>query len=693
MSTGPVAWPVANATAAALLGPGVVVDSVGRNYLWVVIVGGVLAFGMAWGIGANDVANAFATSVGAGSLSLQWACAIAAVMEFAGALLMGSQVTDTVRRGIIKVELFDPLRGGAANGPDILLVGFLAALCSSTAWLILATYFGLPVSTTHSIVGSLVGVGMAYGGPSAVIWLNPTRSGLGRLKNSMVGVVASWLISPLLSAVFAVAIFLMVRTLVLRRANPFRNGLLFLPFFYAVTVAITIFFIIYKGSPQLRLDEKFSVVQAVGIALGGGGVMAVLSWWIFIPQAKRFVDRWEAETLAAAGVSKAAAAADAAGVDDGAGVAGVALKAAAAADAAAAGGATAGGGGGVTAGLGRVGLHVDMAAEQAALQEDADVRAMHDRVEKFDPKAERLFMWLQIFTAAFDSFAHGANDVANSIGPFSSIYQLYHHRGQLSTFMSDDFEEGGVFSGGRRDGTPFAAGSPMVDGASFCGSDAAGVDYYACRPAAAVAFPAVVPVHPDATTEVFDLYDATGVLATPNVTCASRCNVANYAAYASVKQEVPLWILAMGGAGIVLGLAMWGYRIIVAIGMKLTKLTPSRGFAIEVGAAVTVILASRVGLPVSTTHCQVGSTIGVGVVELKRGTVNWKQFAGIFAGWVFTVIATGSVAAAVFSFAVFSPSKFASPQDVSACPGDQLFAYDQAAGVFNGIACSGASVS
>lgn len=224
----------------------------------------------------------------------------------------------------------------------------------------------------------------------------------------------------------------------------------------------------------------------------------------------------------------------------------------------------------------------------------------------------------------------GANDVANSIGPFSSIYQLYHHRGQLSTFMSDDFEEDGVFSGGRRDGTPFLAGSPLVDGASFCGSDAAGVDYFQCRASADVAFPAVVPVHPDAQRETFDLYDDAGALAAANVSCASRCNVANYADYSSVKQDVPLWILAMGGAGIVLGLAMWGYRIIVAIGMKLTKLTPSRGFSIEVGAAVTVILASRVGLPVSTTHCQVGSTIGVGVVELKRGTVNWKQFAGTF---------------------------------------------------------------
>jgi len=109
--------------------------------------------------------------------------------------------------------------------------------------------------------------------------------------------------------------------------------------------------------------------------------------------------------------------------------------------------------------------------------------------------------------------------------------------------------------------------------------------------------------------------------------------VSNYAVYNSQKQEVPLWILAMGGAGIVVGLAMWGYRIIVAIGMKLTKLTPSRGFSIEVGAAVTVILASRVGVPVSTTHCQVGSTLGVGMVELKGNTVNWKQFFGIAVGW------------------------------------------------------------
>jgi len=653
-----------------------------------------------------------------------------------------------VRRGIINVELFDPLRGGAANGPDVLMIGFLAALASSTFWLVMATYFGLPVSTTHSIVGSLVGVGMTFGGGSAVTWLNSEKTGLGRLKNSMVGVVASWVLSPVISAVFAVFIFLVVRTAVLRRANPYRNGLMFLPFFYSVTVAMTVFFIIYKGSPNLHLDEKFTIGQAAIIAVGGGGVVALLSWWFIIPQAKGFVDRWEREQHSAA-AAKVAPSAAAPSDDDEDLKSAIATLSMDGDDA---------GEGGAKKRLGKLGFHMSIEDERNKLEDDASLQAMHDNVEKFDPKAEHLFSWLQIFTAAFDSFAHGANDVANSIGPFSSIYQLYRSGGRLSTFDSDKFEEGGVFSGGRRDGIPYAKGSSLVDGQSFCGSIGAGVRFYRCRPEDEVAFPASSTVPAGATPVVFDLYDSAGNLTTTDVTCHSSCSVSNYAAYNSQKQEVPLWILAMGGAGIVVGLAMWGYRIIVAIGMKLTKLTPSRGFSIEVGAAVTVILASRVGVPVSTTHCQVGSTLGVGMVELKGNTVNWKQFFGIAVGWyvsvresglvagcawvyvaalllllsvaapvtdlsilmfaptlslgvllycascvflcffalalrrVFTVIVTGVVAAGIFAFAIFTPSLIHVPQDVTRCPGGQLFAYDEATGLFNGIQCSGVVV-
>jgi len=528
-----------------------------------------------------------------------------------------------VRRGIINVELFDPLRGGAANGPDVLMIGFLAALASSTFWLVMATYFGLPVSTTHSIVGSLVGVGMTFGGGSAVTWLNAEKTGLGRLKNSMVGVVASWVLSPVISAVIAVFIFLVVRTAVLRRANPYRNGLMFLPFFYSVTVAITVFFIIYKGSPNLHLDKKFTIGQAIIIAVSGGGAVALLSWWFFIPQAKGFVDRWEREQHSAAAAKVAPVPAPSDDDED--------LKSAIAT--LSMDGDDAAGEGGAKKKLGKLGFHMSIEDERNKLEDDANLQAMHDSVEVFDPKAERLFSWLQIFTAAFDSFAHGANDVANSIGPFSSIYQLYRSGGRLSTFDSGTFEKGGVFSGGRRDGIPYAEGSSLVDGKSFCGSNGAGVQFYRCRPEDEVTFPASSTVPADATPVVFDLYDSTGNLTTTDVTCHSACAVSNYAVYNSQKQEVPLWILAMGGAGIVVGLAMWGYRIIVAIGMKLTKLTPSRGFSIEVGAAVTVILASRVGVPVSTTHCQVGSTLGVGMVELKGNTVNWKQFFGIAVGW------------------------------------------------------------
>lgn len=653
-----------------------------------------------------------------------------------------------MRRGIINVELFDPLRGGAANGPDVLMIGFLAALASSTFWLVMATYFGLPVSTTHSIVGSLVGVGMTFGGGSAVTWLNSEKTGLGRLKNSMVGVVASWVLSPVISAVFAVFIFLVVRTAVLRRANPYRNGLMFLPFFYSVTVAMTVFFIIYKGSPNLHLDEKFTIGQAAIIAVGGGGVVALLSWWFIIPQAKGFVDRWEREQHSAA-AAKVAPSAAAPSDDDEDLKSAIATLSMDGDDA---------GEGGAKKRLGKLGFHMSIEDERNKLEDDASLQAMHDNVEKFDPKAEHLFSWLQIFTAAFDSFAHGANDVANSIGPFSSIYQLYRSGGRLSTFDSDKFEEGGVFSGGRRDGIPYAKGSSLVDGQSFCGSIGAGVRFYRCRPEDEVAFPASSTVPAGATPVVFDLYDSAGNLTTTDVTCHSSCSVSNYAAYNSQKQEVPLWILAMGGAGIVVGLAMWGYRIIVAIGMKLTKLTPSRGFSIEVGAAVTVILASRVGVPVSTTHCQVGSTLGVGMVELKGNTVNWKQFFGIAVGWyvsvresglvagcawvyvaalllllsvaapvtdlsilvfaptlslgvllycascvflcffalalrrVFTVIVTGVVAAGIFAFAIFTPSLIHVPQDVTRCPGGQLFAYDEATGLFNGIQCSGVVV-
>lgn len=643
-------WPPASAGPYQLL-EGISIDSVDR-YLWIVIVGGILAFCMAWGIGANDVANAFATSVGAGSLTLKWACVIAAVMEFLGAFLMGGSVTDTVRKKIIDGDVFNPAKSdGAANGPELLMTGFLAALMSATTWLILATYLSLPVSTTHSIIGSLVGVGLAYRGGSAVVWLS-SGGGLSALKG-VVGVIISWVISPVLSSVFAIVMFLIVRTLVLRRKDSFKAGLMFMPLFYGVTVAVTIFFIIYKGDKRFSISKKLSVGQAIGIALGGGAVVAIASYVIIIPLAKKYIERWEArQAELAENPELAATAAEKQAKVDGA--------------------------------LAKVGINVSIKEEL-----DEDVMRMHDNVEKFEPKTEQLFTWVQIFTAAFDAFAHGANDVANAIAPFSSIYQLYRNNGQVSKISSNEFESDGVFVGGLRDGKKFEEGDSIPDFEAYCGEEGE-TTFYACNAAGDTAFPYLSGAAPGAAEKVFDKYNEDGKLVAESLTCYDKCNPGNATAYGKNKQAVPLWILALGGIGIVAGLAMWGYRIIVAIGVKLTKLTPSRGFAIEIGAAITVILASRIGLPVSTTHCQVGATMGVGLVEFKASTVNWKQFLFICIGWVFTVIFTGFLAAGIFSVLVYSPSTFPVPQGkLSYCPGNRLFQFNEEKGAFQGIGCSG----
>lgn len=652
-----LSWPLPAGTTAngyALL-DGIRINSV-ADYRWMVILGGFLAFAMAWGIGANDVANAFATSVGAGSLTLRMACVIAAVFEFAGALLMGSNVTDTVRKKIIRTEVFDTTQFfdpekpnavfGATNGPEVLMTGFFVALITATSWLILATYLSLPVSTTHSIIGSLIGVGLAFRGKDAVIWIS-SGTGLKALKG-VVGVVASWIISPLLSAVIAIIMFLLVRHTVLRTKNPVRNGFLFLPFFYALAVAIVIFFIIYKGSPKFKLDKKFSVGQAVGIALGSGAGVALLSWWLIIPQIKRQVDRWEAREIEKMKNPEAFEAPTR--------------------------------GDNVNKALAKVGVNLDLQEELAD-----DVVRMHDNVEKFDPKAEQLFTWLQVFTAAFDAFAHGANDVANSIGPFASIYSLYNGKGVISDPVTtpNEFEKTGTYSGGGTLTGAFKAGDAIQDGKSYCGK-VGKTSYFACKDR----FPYLKGGKGTAVS--FSLYNDKGEFQKES-DCFTECNAGTWAKVKGQKQEVDLWILALGGFGIVLGLAMWGYRIIVAIGVKLTKLTPSRGFSIEIGAAITVIIASRLGLPVSTTHCQVGATMGVGLVEFKGNTVNWKQFGYICLGWVFTVVLTGAVSAALFSILINTPQAYDAKQPFKPthCPGQNLFVYDTADKGFRGISCAG----
>jgi inorganic phosphate transporter, PiT family len=391
-------------------------------YLWLAVVFGLF---MAWGIGANDVANAMATSIGAKVLTIRKALVVAAVFELAGAVLAGGEVTNTIRGGIVDADVL-------ADTPDLLITGMLAALLAAGTWLFIASAMGWPVSTTHSIVGAIVGFAAIGIGMHVVHW-------------DQVGTIAaSWIVSPLVSGVVAFLIFTSVQRLVLETPDPFRNAKRYVPIYIFATGFFITLMTLFKGLKHVGLHLKDW--QSITLAIGMGG-LAVL---IALPFLKRI-----------------------------------------------------------------------SIAESAS------------RAERF-AGVERVFAVLMVFTACSMAFAHGSNDVANAIGPVAAIL---------------------------------------------------------------------------------------GVLQTGMV---------------SAKAAVPFWLLLLGGAGIVIGLATYGQSVIRTIGQNITHLTPSRGFAAELSAATTVVVASGIGLPISTTHSLVGAVMGVGlargIAALDLGVVR-----SIFMSWIITL--------------------------------------------------------
>lgn len=485
------------------------------SYTWIPWFTGVVAFIMAYGIGANDVANAFATSVGAKAITLNQALIIAAVMEFSGAVLMGSHVTETVAEGIIDADAF-------VEEPEILMVAEMCALMSAAVWLLLATVWGLPVSTTHSIVGAMVGCGLVAKGASAVHW-----SGILRI-------VISWFASPVLSGIFSFLLFLFVRNVILRAENSFERSLTFYPVMVAFTFAVNVFFIIYKGSPQLHLDETPLWLGLV-VSIAIGIVVGVILYFVMVPRLRKRSLKIQEEEEKTENATKSVSANPDAPVAPASTSSTVVVKVEETKEA-------------------KHGVNILQHDVHAELKDEkSEVYKIHQHAEKFDARTEHVFTFVQVVTATFDSFSHGANDVANSIGPFAGVLAIYTNRS------------------------------------------------------------------------------------------------------VSAESAVPVWVLALGGAGIVVGLATLGYKIMASIGVNLVRVTPSRGFTIELGAAIVVLLGSRLGIPLSTTHCQVGATVGVGVLEGKGG-INWKLFVEVFAGWILTLVVAAAVAAGIFYFALGTPS-------------------------------------
>ena len=399
----------------------------------------IFGFFMAWGVGANDVANAMGTSVGARAITIRQAILIAMVFEFAGAWLAGGEVTETVRSGIISLE-----NSGLEENPQLLVYGMLSSLLAAGVWLLVASQRGWPVSTTHSIVGAIIGfavVGISF---DSVMW-------------GEVGAIASsWVVSPVFSGVIALGLFLSVQKLVLDTDDPLGNARRYVPWYIFLVGFVISIMTMIKGLSQTGLEFNFGQILLIAVVIGF-----------------------------------------------------------------------------ITMGLGILLLR------RLALDAQAEGHEL-DNLEK-------VFGVLMVFTACSMAFAHGSNDVANAIGPLAAVVGVV--------------ETGGVFT---------------------------------------------------------------------------------------QESSVPEWILLLGGVGIVIGLATWGYRVIMTIGRNITHLTPSRGFAAELAAATTVVIASGTGIPVSTTHTLVGAVLGVGLAK-GISALNLGVVGRIILSWLIT-LPVGAVLSIVFFF-------------------------------------------
>jgi len=481
------------------------------EYTWVFVIAIICAFFAAFGIGANDIANSFSTSVGSGSISLKNAILLACVFEFCGAFFMGGHVTKTIRKGIADIDLFE-------DDPDILMFGMMCVCVSTACWLILATFLNLPISTTHTVVGSIMGFTIAFIGFEGVQW------------SVIIKIVTSWFLSPVLSGVGAVLIQTLIVHGVMKREDPVKNALLGYPLLVFFTFCVLLFYTIYKGT---KID--ISIELALGITLGLAVFAAIIAKFCVVPNLveqmnslfseNKDVEMQETHTEQTEDVSNAGV--EKKTVDDEFSVSkdDIIYK--------------------------KKSFFGDLQKEHESTASPELLKMLENSVV-YDKKAEHVFTHLQVITACFAAFAHGANDVANAIGPLAAVAAVYDTR--------------------------------EVD----------------------------------------------------------------------KKSEVPAWISLLGALGIVFGLVIYGYNILKLMSFQLTKITPSRGFAIQLGASCVIITGSRLELPLSTTHCLVGATIGLGLME-GCNNVNWNIIPRVIGGWLITLVVAALGTGLLFSFAVFSP--------------------------------------
>lgn len=653
-----------------------------ETYLWMLILGFIIAFVLAFSVGANDVANSFGTAVGSGVVTLKQACILASVFETVGSVLLGAKVSETIRKGLIDVNMYNSTQ-------ERLMAGSVSAMFGSAVWQLVASFLKLPISGTHCIVGATIGFSLVAQGQKGVKW------------SELIKIVLSWFVSPLLSGIMSGILFFLVRAFILRKADPVPNGLRALPVFYACTIGINLFSIMYTGAPLLGFD-KLPLWGTILISVGCAVFCALIVWFFVCPRMKRKIEREIKSSPSESPLMEKKTSLKEDREETKLSLSDTETR-----------NPVTEGGSSTTVPLRAVVEEKTVSFKLGDLEEAPE----REKLPSIDLKEETsidsaMNGAVQLPNGNLVQFSQAVSNQMNSSGHYqyhtvhkdSGLYkELLHklHLAKVGDCMGDSGDKPLRRNNSYTSYTMAICGMPLdsfrakegeqkgeeMEKLTWPNADSKKrirMDSYTsyCNAVSDIHSASEMDMSTKAEMGLSDrkgssnsleewydqdkpevslLFQFLQILTAcfgsfahggNDVSNAIGPLVALYLIYStgdvSSKVATPVWLLLYGGAGICIGLWVWGRRVIQTMGKDLTPITPSSGFSIELASALTVVIASNIGLPISTTHCKVGSVVSVGWLRSKKA-VDWRLFRNIFMAWFVTVPISGVISAAIMA--------------------------------------------
>ncbi|XP_030896530.1 sodium-dependent phosphate transporter 1 isoform X3 [Leptonychotes weddellii] len=604
------------------------------DYLWMLILGFIIAFVLAFSVGANDVANSFGTAVGSGVVTLKQACILASIFETVGSVLLGAKVSETIRKGLIDVEMYNSTQ-------QLLMAGSVSAMF-----------------------------------------------------------VMSWFISPLLSGIMSGILFFLVRAFILRKADPVPNGLRALPVFYACTVGINLFSIMYTGAPLLGFD-KLPLWGTILISVGCAVFCALIVWFFVCPRMKRKIEREIKSSPSESPLMEKKNSLKEEHEETKLSLSDIETR-------------------NPVSEVGSATVPLRAVVEERTVSfklGDLEEAPERERLPSVDLKEETsidstMNGAVQLPNGNLVQFNQAVSNQINSSGHYqyhtvhkdSGLYkELLHklHLAKVGDCMGDSGDKPLRRNNSYTSYTMAICGMPLdsfrakegeqkgeeMEKLTWPNADSKKrirMDSYTsyCNAVSDIHSASEMDMSVKAEMGLGDRKGSSGSLEEwydqdkpevsllfqflqiltacfgsfahggNDVSNAIGPLVALYLVYdtgdVSSKVATPIWLLLYGGVGICIGLWVWGRRVIQTMGKDLTPITPSSGFSIELASALTVVIASNIGLPISTTHCKVGSVVSVGWLRSKKA-VDWRLFRNIFMAWFVTVPISGVISAAIMA--------------------------------------------